>query len=309
MLCERFLEPVKFWILPLFLGFVAGLAIFAMVCIYKVLNFISQLIVNLNPFFTLASTVIALLGGYLTVKFFAENKGCGCGTELVIERYHYKSGFVSLRDTISRTLASVITISFGGSAGLEGPSLLLGGGLSSFITRKLKLSQKDVKALFLCGAAAGFSAIFKAPLTGILLALEIPYKRDVETEVFIPASIASVTAYFTSTITLGTETIFFIINLHIANFSRPFAFNFRRCFDSFSCFSIYGNFRESECYEQPFAHKISNALNKRICWVNARRNRLILPGNSRVGLRLHSQDYCKRVRAVVYYNFDCAFNS
>jgi len=208
MLCERFLEPVKFWILPLFLGFVAGLAIFAMVCIYKVLNFISQLIVNLNPFFTLASTVIALLGGYLTVKFFAENKGCGCGTELVIERYHYKSGFVSLRDTISRTLASVITISFGGSAGLEGPSLLLGGGLSSFITRKLKLSQKDVKALFLCGAAAGFSAIFKAPLTGILLALEIPYKRDVETEVFIPASIASVTAYFTSTITLGTETIF-----------------------------------------------------------------------------------------------------
>lgn len=208
MLCERFLEPVKFWILPLFLGFVAGLAIFAMVCIYKVLNFISQLIVNLNPFFTLASTVIALLGGYLTVKFFAENKGCGCGTELVIERYHYKSGFVSLRDTISRTLASVITISFGGSAGLEGPSLLLGGGLSSFITRKLKLSQKDVKALFLCGAAAGFSAIFKAPLTGILLALEIPYKRDVETEVFIPASIASVTAYFTSTITLGMETIF-----------------------------------------------------------------------------------------------------
>jgi len=45
-------------------------------------------------------------------------------------------------------------------------------------------------------------------LTGILFALEIPYKRDVETEVFIPASIASITAYFTSAVTLGTETIF-----------------------------------------------------------------------------------------------------
>jgi CIC family chloride channel protein len=70
------------------------------------------------------------------------------------------------------------------------------------------LNQKDIRRLFLCGAAAGFSAVFKAPLTGILLALEIPYKRDIETEVFIPASIASITAYFTSAITIGTETIF-----------------------------------------------------------------------------------------------------
>jgi CIC family chloride channel protein len=205
---ERFLELAKYWFLPLFLGFVIGLAIFIIVCIYKILNSVSLLIVNLNPLFIPASTVIAILGGYFIVKLFAENKECGCGTELVIERYHYKSGFVGLRDTVSRTLASMITIGFGGSAGLEGPSLLLGGGLSSFITRGLKLSQKDVKALFLCGAAAGFSAIFKAPLTGILFALEIPYKRDVETEVFVPASIASVTAYFTSAITLGTETIF-----------------------------------------------------------------------------------------------------
>jgi CIC family chloride channel protein len=205
---ESFLKFAKYWLLPPILGFVIGLAIFLLVNIYKLINSASLLIINWNPLLLLASTTIALLGGYLTIRLLAENKEWGCGTELVIEGYHFKSGFLSLRDTIGKTLASAITIGLGGSAGLEGPSLLLGGGISSFITRRLRLSQKDVKTLFLCGASAGFSAIFKAPLTGILFALEIPYKRDVETEVFIPASMASITAYFTSDLTLGTETIF-----------------------------------------------------------------------------------------------------
>ena len=206
--CGKFFDFAKNWLLPIFLGFAIGLAIFLLVTIYSLLNYATALVVSLNLFLRLLCTFIALFGGYLIVRLLAESKECGCGTDLVIERYHLRSGFLSLRDTISKTLASAVTIGFGGSAGLEGPSLLLGGGISSFITRKLGLNQKDIRKLFLCGAAAGFSAVFKAPLTGILLALEIPYKRDVETEVFIPASIASITAYFTSAITIGTETIF-----------------------------------------------------------------------------------------------------
>jgi CIC family chloride channel protein len=239
---ERFFEFAKHWLLPLILGFVIGLAIFLLVNIYRLLNSASLLVVNWNPLLLLASAIIALLGGYLTIRLLAESKECGCGTELVIERYHSRSGFVSLRDTISKTLASAITIGFGGSAGLEGPSLLLGGGISSFITRKLGLNQKDIKKLFLCGAAAGFSAIFKAPLTGILFALEIPYKRDVETEVFIPASIASITAYFTSAVTLGTETIFPNPTLHYANTSHSCTCNISWNSSGSCRFSFHGNF-------------------------------------------------------------------
>jgi CIC family chloride channel protein len=206
--CGKFFDFAKNWLLPIFLGFAIGLAIFLLIAIYSLLNYVTALVVSLNLFLRLLCTFTALFGGYLIVRLMAESKECGCGTDLVIERYHWRSGFLSLRDTVSKTLASVVTIGFGGSAGLEGPSLLLGGGISSFITRKLGLNQKDIRRLFLCGAAAGFSAVFKAPLTGILLALELPYKRDIETEVFIPASIASITAYFTSAITIGTETIF-----------------------------------------------------------------------------------------------------
>jgi CIC family chloride channel protein len=205
---EKFFEFAKDLLLPIILGSIIGLAIFLLNNIYRFLNHISLFIISYNPIIIFASTLIAFLGSYLIIKLLADNKKCGCGTELVIESYHFRNGFLSLKDTISKTLASIITISFGGSAGLEGPSLLLGGGISSFITRKLGLNQKDLKKLFLCGAAAGFSAIFKAPLTGILLALEIPYKRDIETMVFVPASIASITAYFVSIATFGTETIF-----------------------------------------------------------------------------------------------------
>ena len=205
---RKFFEFAEDLLLPIVLGLVIGLAVFLFDNVYRAVNYASLLLVGWNPLLLLASTFIALLGGYLIVRLLAENKKCGCGAELVIESYHSRSGFLGLRDTMSKTFASAVTIGFGGSAGLEGPSLLLGGGISSFITRKLGLSRKDVKKLFLCGAAAGFSAIFRAPLTGILLALEIPYKRDVETEVFVPASIASVTAYLVSAMTFGMETIF-----------------------------------------------------------------------------------------------------
>lgn len=120
---EKFFELAEYWLLPLILGFVVGLAIFVLVYVYRLLNSASLLIVSWNPFLIIVSASIALFVGYVTIKLLAGNKNCGCGTELVIERYHFKKGFISLRDTVDRTLASAITIGFGGSAGLEGPSL------------------------------------------------------------------------------------------------------------------------------------------------------------------------------------------
>ncbi|MBS7638442.1 chloride channel protein [Candidatus Bathyarchaeota archaeon] len=152
--------------------------------------------------------VLGLSVAYLLVKGLAEVKTTGCGTHELLELYHYGEGFIPERDTLVKPIASAITIGLGGSAGLEGPSLLLGGGVASAICRRLGVSHEDLRKYLLTGAAAGISAVFKAPLTGILYAIEIPYQRDLVREAFIPATFSSLVAYLISIGMLGSETIF-----------------------------------------------------------------------------------------------------
>ena len=179
-----------------------------MVQVYRLFNYIFETIVEYSWNLILFLPLIGLVASFILNQYFTKDKFSGCGTDLMIETYHHRNGIIDVKDVLIKTLSSTITLGFGGSGGLEGPSLLLGGGISSFILQKLKLKPKDIKLLYLCGAAAGFTALFKAPLTGILLALEIPYKRDIEKDAFIPAALSSVSAYVFSILFFGSESIF-----------------------------------------------------------------------------------------------------
>jgi CIC family chloride channel protein len=149
-----------------------------------------------------------LAASYAIVKIFSETKSTGSGTHLVLERYHLSNGAISVRDTIAKTFASISTLSFGGSAGPEGPSLLIGGGIASNVSRRLGVRIHYIRRIFIAGAAAGLAAVFRTPLTAILFALEIPYRNDLDMETFIEAMVASIPAYLVSVIILGSERIF-----------------------------------------------------------------------------------------------------
>lgn len=70
-------------------------------------------------------------------------------------------------------IANVFTLGFGGSAGAEGPIAVTGASISGNIAMRLGLTPAQVRIFIGCGAGAGIAAIFKAPVGGMLFALEI----------------------------------------------------------------------------------------------------------------------------------------
>ena len=99
----------------------------------------------------------------------------------------------------ARIAASIATLGAGGALGLEGPSLYGGSAIGLMIQRKLPrpFRGSDHRTLLVAGAAAGVAAIFKAPATGAIFALEVPYKDDMARRMLLPALVASATGYLT----------------------------------------------------------------------------------------------------------------
>lgn len=135
-------------------------------------------------------------------------------TEEVIRSYHEHQGDVNMRPFLPKMLAAIATVGFGGSAALEGPSIYGGGAIGSWLwtrlrrTTSIRLQPRDRRIMLICGAAAGMSAVFRAPLTGIVFALEMPYKDDLAHEALLPSLIASVVSFITLSSFLGSSPLF-----------------------------------------------------------------------------------------------------
>jgi chloride channel protein, CIC family len=132
-------------------------------------------------------------------------------TEEVVRAYHDHRGEIAMRPFIPKLVAAITTVGSGGSAALEGPSIYGGGALGSWIWIKLRrfnLEPRDRRIMMISGAAAGMAAVFRAPLTGLVFALEMPYKDDLAHEALLPSLIASVVSYVTLASFLGAAPLF-----------------------------------------------------------------------------------------------------
>jgi CIC family chloride channel protein len=132
-------------------------------------------------------------------------------TEAYVDVFHEPAARMRLASVPLRLLASVATIGLGGSMGLEGPSIYVGAAIGDAVDRRSTHVLSDRKALLVAGAAAGIAAIFKAPVTGIVFALEVPYTDDLARRALIPAIFASSASYVVFVSIAGTRPIFPVI--------------------------------------------------------------------------------------------------
>lgn len=141
----------------------------------------------------LLPVVGGLISGLLVRTFAPEAEGTG--TDGYIDAFHNHGGAMRARVPLVKSLATLATLSFGGSAGKEGPTAQIGAGIGSAFGRFIHMGARARRTLMVAGAAAGLGAIFRAPLGGALTAVEVLYKEDLETDALTPAILSSVTAY------------------------------------------------------------------------------------------------------------------
>jgi len=100
---------------------------------------------------------------------------------------------------VPKLLGAVATLGGGAAMGAEGPSVFAGASIGQQLGRRLRrvLGPRGERSLTAAGAAAGVAAIFQAPATGVLFALETPFQRDVARRALIPALVAAAASYLT----------------------------------------------------------------------------------------------------------------
>jgi CIC family chloride channel protein len=114
------------------------------------------------------------------------------------------------RAFVARMTGAVATLGLGGPMGLEGPSIYIGTGVGAWLRRLTGRlpGPGDRRVLLVAGAAAGVAAIFKAPATGAIFALEVPYQDDFARRMLLPSLVGAATGYLTFAAFHGTESLF-----------------------------------------------------------------------------------------------------
>ncbi|HXI83362.1 MAG TPA: chloride channel protein [Verrucomicrobiae bacterium] len=134
-------------------------------------NLLSTAADNPWPFHIIIPLVGGLLVGVIGWFFRVQTRGGGITT--IMQAVSLKGGVISLRQTVPRDWAAIVTISTGGSLGREGAMALLASAIGSYTGRRFKLSSQQLRVLVCASAAAALAAVYNAPIGGSLFALEI----------------------------------------------------------------------------------------------------------------------------------------
>lgn len=201
---QRLTHRQQIYVFSLFIGVISGLAA---VLLKNAVHFTHQFVQKQGGFFEinflyLAFPVLGILLTVLYVRFFVKDE-MGHGITKVLYAISKKGGFMRPHNSYSSIIASTLTVGFGGSVGLESPIVVTGSSLGSNLGRAFGMNYKSITTLIGCGAAGAVAGIFKAPVAGVVFALEV-LMLDIGVWSIIPLLISAVTGATISYLFLDT---------------------------------------------------------------------------------------------------------
>lgn len=223
---ERGPSQIQFWFIALVIGIAAG---FAALLFRIAIDWLQATLYgteDVQLLHTFAETLpwywiltIPIVGGLLVgllIHRFTSDGRVQSVAE-VIEGAALKDGRIEGRAGMASALASLITLSSGGSSGREGPVVHLAGLISTWVSVRINADGITGRDLLGCAVAAAVSASFNAPIAGALFALEVVL-RHFAVHAFAPIVIASVAGTVVSRLRFGNVTEFMPIEDNILVF-------------------------------------------------------------------------------------------
>ncbi|MCF8336101.1 MAG: chloride channel protein [Bacteroidales bacterium] len=194
-------------ILSVVVGIMSG---FAAVIIKNAVQLIKTLVTSgfVEQYQNYLYVVLPAIGILIAVIFmhFILRQRVGHGIPITLASISKSGGRIKPHNMYSSVITSALTVGFGGSVGLEGPTVATGAAWGSNVGRLFRLNYRQVILLLACASAGAMSAIFKAPIAGIVFVLEV-LMVDLTMSSLIPLLLASLTGALTSFLFLGMNVL------------------------------------------------------------------------------------------------------
>jgi CIC family chloride channel protein len=161
-----------FLVLSIFIGIISGLLV---VSFRIAINWVQALTLGSAPQpgllrLIFVPVIMGAVVAALVQLFFPAARGSGVNqTKAALYIYN---GYISFKTVIGKFITSALALGGGFSLGPEDPSLQIGAGVASVISRKLGMSRQRLRLFAPVGAAAGLAAAFNAPIAAILFVIE-----------------------------------------------------------------------------------------------------------------------------------------
>lgn len=195
-------------ILSVVVGIIAGLSA---IVIKKSAHYIQELLTSSfsGDYANVLYIVYPATGILLAVVFmrYVIRREPGHGIPGVLHAISRKNGIIKSHNTFSAIVSSAFTVGFGGSVGLEGPTVSTGAAIGSNLGQMLRLNFKQITLMISLASAAAMAAIFQSPIAGIVFAIEV-IMIDLTMASIVPLLIASSTAVLTSYFVLGKAVMY-----------------------------------------------------------------------------------------------------